>query len=83
MTESVKFHDSANMILPDIGYINDGTAFGEIGDVHRFSNPSKRWHLPVWAHLYTSSKIFMPDRHGCRNATPVFSDMPCSTQLTM
>ena len=37
----MKFHDSVIMTIPGIGYINGGIILGEIGDIHRFSNPSK------------------------------------------
>ena len=29
------------MTIPGIGYINGGMILGEIGDIHRFSSPSK------------------------------------------
>ena len=41
MTEIMKYNDSVIMTIPGIGYINGGMILGEIGDVHRFSNPSK------------------------------------------
>lgn len=41
MTEIMKFHDSVIMTIPGIGYINGGMILGEIGDIHRFSNPGK------------------------------------------
>lgn len=41
MTELMKFHDSVIMTIPGIGYINGRIILGEIGDIHRFSNPSK------------------------------------------
>ena len=41
MTEIMKFHDSVIMTIPGIGYINGGMILGEIGDIHRFSSPSK------------------------------------------
>ena len=41
MTEIMKFNDSVIMTIPGIGYINGGMILGEIGDVHRFSNPQK------------------------------------------
>ena len=41
MTEIMKFHDSVIMTIPGIGYINGGIILGEIGDIHRFSTPSK------------------------------------------
>lgn len=33
--------DSVLMTIPDIGYINGGMILGEIGEIHRFSNPNK------------------------------------------
>lgn len=41
MTEIMKFHDPVIMTIPGIGYINGGMILGEIGDIHRFSSPSK------------------------------------------
>ena len=41
MTEIMKFNDSVIMTIPSIGYINGGMILGEIGDIHRFSNPNK------------------------------------------
>ena len=41
MTEIMKFNDSVIISIPGIGYINGGMILGEIGDIHRFSNPSK------------------------------------------
>ena len=41
MTEIMIFHDSVIMTIPGIGYINGGMILGEIGDIHRFSSPSK------------------------------------------
>ena len=41
MTDIMKFHDSVIMTIPRIGYINNGTILGEIGDIHRFSTPNK------------------------------------------
>jgi transposase len=41
MTEIMEFNDSVIMTIPGIGYINGGMILGEIGDIHRFSNPSK------------------------------------------
>ena len=33
--------DSVIMTIPGIGYVNGGMILGEIGDIHRFSNPNK------------------------------------------
>lgn len=41
MTEIMKFNDSVILTIPGIGYINGGMILGEIGDIHRFSNPGK------------------------------------------
>ena len=41
MTEIMKFNDSVIMTIPGISYINGGMILGEIGDIHRFSSPSK------------------------------------------
>ncbi len=41
MTDIMRFHDSVIMTIPGIGYINGGMILGEIGDIHRFSNPGK------------------------------------------
>lgn len=41
MTDIMKFHDSVIMTIPGIGYINGGMILGEIGNISRFSNPSK------------------------------------------
>ena len=41
MADIMKFNDSVIMTIPGIGYINGGMILGEIGDVQRFSNPSK------------------------------------------
>lgn len=46
MTEIMKFHDSVIMTIRDIGYINGGIILGEIGDIYRFSNPSKLLAFP-------------------------------------
>ncbi len=42
MTDIMKFNDSVIMTIPGIGCINGGMILGEIGDIHRFSNPNKR-----------------------------------------
>ena len=72
MTDIMKFNDSVIMTIPGIGYINGGMILGEIGDIHRFSNPTSCWLLPVWIHLFTSPVTFRPDEHGCLNAAPVY-----------
>lgn len=41
MTDIMKFNDSVIMTIPGIGYINGGMILGEIGNIHRFSSPSK------------------------------------------
>lgn len=51
MTEITKLNDSVIMTIPCIGYINGGMLLGEIGDIQRFSNPSK---LLAFAGIYPS-----------------------------
>ena len=41
MTQIMQFHDPVIMTIPGIGYINGGMILGEIGDIYRFSHPSK------------------------------------------
>jgi transposase len=41
MTEIMKFHDPVILTIPGMGFINGGMILGEIGDIHRFSSPSK------------------------------------------
>ena len=41
MEDIVRSLDSVIMTIPGIGYVNGGMILGEIGDVTRFSNPSK------------------------------------------
>ena len=41
MTNIMRFGDFVIMTIPGIGYINGGMILGEIGNIHRFSNPSK------------------------------------------
>ncbi len=41
MIQITKFNDPVIMIILSIGYINGGMILGEIGDIHRFSSPSK------------------------------------------
>ena len=41
MKDIVTSLDSVIMTIPGIGYINGGMILGEIGDINRFSNPSK------------------------------------------
>jgi len=41
MADIMKFNDSVIMTIPGIGYINGGMILGEIGNIRRFSNPSK------------------------------------------
>ena len=41
MADIMKFNDSVIMSIPGIGFVNGGMILGEIGDIHRFSNPSK------------------------------------------
>lgn len=41
MTDIVKCMFSLIMTIPGIGYVNGGMILGEIGNIHRFSNPQK------------------------------------------
>ena len=41
ITEIMKFNDSVILTIPGIGYVNGGMILGEIGDIHRFSDPQK------------------------------------------
>ena len=41
MKDIVSSLDSVIMSIPGIGYVNGGMILGEIGDIHRFSNPNK------------------------------------------
>ena len=41
MTDIKNFNDSVIMTIPSICYINGGMILGEIGNIHRFSSPSK------------------------------------------
>ena len=41
MTDIVKSLDSVIMTIPGIGYVNGGMILGEIGDITRFTSPSK------------------------------------------
>ena len=61
MTDIMRFNDSVIMTTPGIGYINDGMILGEIGDIHRFSNPNK---LLVFAGLDPS--VYQSDNFQAR-----------------
>ena len=55
----MKYNDSVIMTIPGIGYINGGMILGEIGDIHRFSNPNiSRLLLLVWNRLFISLITF-------------------------
>lgn len=41
MKDIVSSLDSVIMTIPGIGYVNSDMILGEIGDIHRFSNPNK------------------------------------------
>ena len=69
MTEIIKHTYSIIMTIPDIRYIN-----GEIGDIHRFSNPNK---LLAFADLNPSvyqSGNFQAKTTRCPNATLMYCD---------
>ena len=71
MTGSMKCHDTVIMADPGISYINREVILGEIGDIHRFSNPSK---LLAFAGLdpsvyqfgnFQARRTRMPKRGSC------------------
>ncbi len=72
----MRFNDSVIMTIPGIGYINGGMILGEIGDIHRFSNPKSCLLLPVWILLFISLVTFRLRQQGCPNVALVFYDMP-------
>lgn len=76
MTDIMKFNDSVIMTIPGIGYINGGMILGEIGDIHRFSNPNKLLALLVWILLFISLVTFRLRQQGCPNVALVYYDMP-------
>ena len=72
MMDTMKFNDSVIMTIPCIGYINGGMILGEIGDIHRFSNPNK---LLAFADLDPSvyqSDNFSLRQQECPNVARVF-----------
>ena len=75
MTDIMKFNDSVIMTIPGIGYINGGMILGEIGDIHRFSNPNKLLALQDWILLFISLVTFRLRQQGCPNVALVFYDM--------
>lgn len=83
MTEIMKFNDSVIMTIPGIGYINGGMILGEIGDIHRFSNPNK---LLAYAGLDPSvyqSGNFQAKKTECPNVDLKSLDMHLLMQLSM
>ena len=55
------------MTIPGIGFVNGGLILGEIGDIHRFSEPKK---LLAFAGLDPSvhqSGNFQAKKHGCQS----------------
>ncbi len=62
MTDIMKFNDSVIMTIPGIGYINGGMILGEIGDIHRFSNPNK---LLAFAGLDPSVSFLQSKQAAC------------------
>lgn len=81
MTDIMKFNDSVIMTIPGIGYINGGMILGEIGDIHRFSNPNKLLALLVWILLFISLVTFRLRQQGCPNVALVFTICPCKCSL--
>ena len=75
MTDIMKFNDSVIMTIPGIGYINGGMILGEIGDIHRFSNPNKLLAFQAWILLFISLVTFRLRQQGCPNVALVFYDM--------
>ena len=74
MNEIMKFYDSVIMTIPGIGYINGGIIFGEIGGIHRFSNPSK-----LLAFTGLDPSVYQPVRKFSGQAdTDVETRLPCS-----
>ncbi len=73
MTEIMKFNDSVIMTIPGIGYINGGMILGEIGDIHRFSNPNKAaCFLQAWILLSISLETFRLRQLVRPNVAPAF-----------
>ncbi len=75
MTDIMKFNDSVIMTIPGIGYINGGMILGEIGDIHRFSNPNKLLAFAGLILLFISLVTFRLRQQGCPNVALVFYDM--------
>ena len=71
----MKFNDSVIMTIPGIGYINGGMILGEIGDIHRFSNPNKLLAFAGLDPLFISLVTFRLRQQGCPNVALVFYDM--------
>lgn len=57
------------MTIPGIGYINGGMILGEIGDIHRFSNPNK---LLALIHPYISLVTSRLRKLGCPSEAPAY-----------
>ena len=78
----MKFNDSVIMTIPGIGYINGGMILGEIGDIHRFSNPNK---LLAFAGLdpsvYQSGNFQAKTTRMSKRGSRVFTICPCKCSL--
>ncbi len=71
MADIRKFNDSVIMTILGIGYINGGMILGEIGNIHRFSNPSKLLAFAgldpsVYQSGNFSAKYTRMSNRGCR-----------------
>lgn len=76
MKDIVLSLDFVIMNILSIGYVNCDMILGEIGDIHRFSNPNK---LLAFAGLYPTayqSGDFQVNALVCRNENPVLFVMP-------
>ena len=80
ITDIMKFNDSVIMTIPGIGYINGGMILGEIGDIHRFSNPNK---LLAFAGLdpsvYQSGNFQAKTTRTINGSVPAVMKIPVST----
>lgn len=62
MTQIMKFNNSVIITILGIGYINSGMILDDIGDIQRFSSPSK---LLAFANLAPS--VYQSDSHSARH----------------
>ena len=71
----MKFNASVIMTIPSIGYINGGMILGEIGNIHRFSNPTSFFLLQVCFLLFISLVTSRLRQQGCPNIAFELYDM--------